>query len=99
VITVALKTHLKTRLGICVYKTLLLLRADDYWFYIKLSPTFYIKIAPMITDNNYHSVIVALLLSGLPDPVFKNKKMFFLYAEVYHNNYTKNITLTEQFEH
>jgi len=49
VISIDLKTHLEMRLGICVYKTSLLHRPDDY---IGLTPscppTFYNKIAPMI---------------------------------------------------
>ena len=48
VISAAFKTALKTRMGICINKTLLLDRPDDYWFHIKLSPTFYNKIAPMV---------------------------------------------------
>jgi len=39
-----------------------------------------------------------MLFSGVPDPVFKNKKIYFPITEFYHKNYTENITLTEQFE-
>jgi len=40
-----------------------------------------------------------MLFSGLQDPVFKNKKIYSPSTEVYHKNYTENITVTEQFEH
>ena len=49
VISLALKTPLKTRLGICIYKTLLLHRVDDHiGFTSSCPPTIYNKIAPMI---------------------------------------------------
>jgi len=49
VISVALKTHLEIRLGICIYKTSLLHRPDDYiGFTQSCPPTFYNKIAPMV---------------------------------------------------
>jgi len=52
------------------------------------------------TLDNYRSIFVTLILtSGLPDPVFKNKKIPFPSTAVYHKNYTENISLTEQFEH
>ena len=40
-----------------------------------------------------------MISSGLPDPVFKNKKIPFPSHAVHHKNYTENISLTEQFEH
>ena len=39
------------------------------------------------------------LTSGVPDTVVKNKKIYFSSTAVIHNNYTENISLTEQFEH
>jgi len=51
------------------------------------------------TLEYYRSVFVTFMLPpGVPDPVFKNKKIYFPSTEVYHKNYTENITLTEQFE-
>jgi len=48
VISVALKTPLEIRLGICIYKTSLLHRPDDFiGFTPNCPPTFYNKIAPM----------------------------------------------------
>jgi len=48
VTSVALKTLLKTRLGICINKTSLPHRPDDYvGFTSSCPPTFYNKIAPM----------------------------------------------------
>jgi len=48
VISVALKTSLQIRLGICIYKTSLLHWPDDYiGFTPSCLPTFYNKIAPM----------------------------------------------------
>jgi len=50
VINVALKTPLEIRLGICLNKTSLLHRPDDYiGFTPSWPPAFYIKIAPMFT--------------------------------------------------
>jgi len=50
VISFALKTPLQIRLGICIYKTSLLHRPDDYiGFTPCCPPTFYSKIAPMGT--------------------------------------------------
>ena len=47
---VALKTPLEIRLGICIYKTSLLHRPDDYiGFTSRCPPTFYNKIAPMLS--------------------------------------------------
>jgi len=43
--------------------------------------------------------VTLTITSGVHDPVFKNKKIYFSSTEVYHNNYTENIALTEQFEH
>ena len=49
-ISAALKTPLEIRLGICMYKTSLLHRPDDYiGFAPSCPPTFYNKIAPMFT--------------------------------------------------
>jgi len=50
VISVALKTPLETRLGICIYKTSLLHRPDDYyWFHTKVSPPQFItKLHPWL---------------------------------------------------
>jgi len=49
VIGVALKPAQKTRLGICIYKTSLPHRPDDYTgFTSSCPPTFYNKIAPML---------------------------------------------------
>jgi len=54
----------------------------------------------MLTLEYYRFCFVTLILSsGLPDPVFKNKKIPFPSIAVYHKNYTENISLTEQFEH
>jgi len=51
VIGVALKTPLKTRLGICIYKTSLPHRPDDYiGFASSCPPTFCNKIANMFSD-------------------------------------------------
>jgi len=48
----------------------------------------------------YCLIFVTLILtSGLPDPVFKNKKMYFPSTKVYDKNCTENISPTEQFEH
>jgi len=54
-ISVAVKTHLEIRLGICIYKTSLLHRPDGYiGFTRNCPPTFYNKIAPMVgSDNNW----------------------------------------------
>jgi len=54
-ISVAVKTHLEIRLGICIYKTSLLHRPDGYiGFTRSCPPTFYNKIAPMVgSDNNW----------------------------------------------
>jgi len=47
VISVPFKTLLETRLGICIYKTSLLHRPDDYIVFTpSCPPTFYNKIAP-----------------------------------------------------
>jgi len=52
------------------------------------------------TLDCYHSGFATLMLfSGLQDPVFKTIYIYFPSTEVYHKNYTENITLTEQFEH
>ena len=52
VISVALKTHLKIRLGICIYETSLLHQPDDYLVsHQAVHPTFYNKIAPMLVNN------------------------------------------------
>jgi len=49
VTTVALKTPLETRLGICIYETSLLHQPDDYiGFTPSCSPALYNKIAPML---------------------------------------------------
>ena len=54
VIGVALKTPLKTRLRICIYKTSLPHRPDDYiGFTSSCPPTFYNKIAPMPTAKTF----------------------------------------------
>jgi len=48
----------------------------------------------------YSSIFVMLILtSGVPDPVFKNKKIYFPSAEAYYKHYSENISLTEQLEH
>ena len=55
VISVALKTHLEIRLGICIYETSLLHRPDDYLVsHQAVPPTFYNKIAPMVALNTCH---------------------------------------------
>jgi len=47
-ISVALKTPLQIRLGICIYKTSLLHQPDDnIGFTLTCPPTFYNKIAPV----------------------------------------------------
>ena len=49
-ISVALKTHLEIRLGICIHETSLLHRPDGYLVSHQAVPlTFYNKIAPMGT--------------------------------------------------
>jgi len=54
----------------------------------------------LVTLDYYRSIFVTLIImSGVSDPVFKNKKMYFPSTAVYHKNYTENISLTEQFEH
>jgi len=64
VISVALKTPLEIRLGICIYKTSLLHRPDDYiGFTPRCPPLFYNKIAPM-------TVTVVLLLHNWCQLVF-----------------------------
>ena len=51
-ISVALKTPLEIRLGICIYKTSLLHRPDDYiGFTPRCPPTFYNKIARMVMPS------------------------------------------------
>ena len=53
VISVAFKTPLQIRLGICTYKTSLLHRPDDYiGFTPSCHPTFYNKNAPMQMSNH-----------------------------------------------
>jgi len=53
VISVALKTPLEIRLGICIDKTSLLHRPDDYiGFPPSCPPTFYNKIGPMFASSN-----------------------------------------------
>jgi len=48
-VSVALKTPLQIRLGICIYKKSLLHRPDAYnGFTPSCPPTFYNKIAPML---------------------------------------------------
>ena len=52
------------------------------------------------TMEYYRSIFVTLILtSGVPDPVFNNKKICFPSTAVYHKSYTENISLTEHFEH
>jgi len=52
------------------------------------------------TLKYYRFFFVTLIQSsGLPDPVFKNKKIPFPSTAVYHKNYTENMNLTEQFDH
>jgi len=54
VISVALKTPLQIRLGICIYKSSLLHRPDEYiGFTLSCPPTFYNKFAPMVTTQYY----------------------------------------------
>jgi len=54
VIGVARKTPQQIRLGICIYKTSLLHRSDDYiGFTPSCPPSFYNKIAPMGSRANY----------------------------------------------
>jgi len=51
-ISVALKTPSEIRLGICIYKTSLLHRPDDYiGFTPSCPPTFYNKFAPMLVST------------------------------------------------
>jgi len=52
VISVALKTSVEIRLGICLYETSLLHPMTIHWFHTKLTPTLYNKIAPMQTGND-----------------------------------------------
>ena len=49
----------------------------------------------------YHRSIFVTLTktTGVNDPVFKNKKIYFPSTKVYHKDYAENITLIEQFEH
>ena len=57
VISVALKTPLEIRLGICIYKTSLLHRPDDHiGFTPSCPPTFYNKIAPMLGLTFFQSL-------------------------------------------
>ena len=54
VITVALKTPLEIRLGICIHEKSLLHRPDDHIDFTPSSPpTFYNKIAPMLTTSDF----------------------------------------------
>ena len=60
VISVALKTHLETRVGICIYKPSLLHRPNDYiGFTPSCPPTFYNKIAPMATIVNPQHLLLS----------------------------------------
>ena len=53
-----------------------------------------------LTLKYYRFFFVTLMISsGLPDPVFKNKKIPFSSTAVYHIDYTENRSLTEQFKH
>jgi len=53
-----------------------------------------------LTLDYYRSIFFTLIItSGVSDPVFKNKKMYFPSVAVYYKNYTENVSLTEQFEH
>ena len=55
-INVVFKTPLATRLGICIYKTSLLHRPDDYiCFTPSCPPTFYNKIVTMRQITPFHS--------------------------------------------
>jgi len=54
-ISVAVKTPLKRRFGICIYKTSLLHRPDGHvGFTPSCPPTFYDKIAPMYVHMHMH---------------------------------------------
>ena len=58
VISVALKTPLEIRLGICIYKTSLLHRPHDYIdFTPSWPPKFYNKIAPMVRKATCHFLL------------------------------------------
>ena len=54
---------------------------------------------PLTLKYYCYFFVTLMISSGLPDPVFKNKKIPFPSTAVYHKNYTENISLTEQFEH
>ena len=43
----------------------------------------------------YRFIVTLMLSSGLPGPVFKNKKIPFPSTAIYHKNYTENISLTD----
>ena len=63
-------------------------------------PCWHPQLPHHLTLEYYRFCFVTLILSsGLPDPVFKNKKIPFPSTAVHHKNYTENISLTEQFEH
>ena len=58
-ISAALKTPLEIGLGICIYKTSFLHRPDDsIGFKTRCPPTFYNKIAPVVTVLDYRYVQV-----------------------------------------
>jgi len=66
VISVALKTPLEIRLGICIYETSLLHWPDDcIGFTPSCPPTFYNKIAPMCPVNTYFKLWVLWSLNPM----------------------------------
>jgi len=60
-----------------------------------------LQVSQKVTTLEYfRSIFVTLTkTSGVLNPVFKNKKIYFPSTKVYHKHYTENITLIEQFEH
>ena len=65
-ISVALKTPPEIRLGVCIYETSLLHRSDNYiGFTPSFPPTFYNKIAPMMSSTMFSQILVGGRLLSL----------------------------------
>jgi len=89
VVAVALKTPLQIRLGICIHKTSLLNRPDDYiGFTPSCLPKFYNKIAPMpmYVVLSHHLDRVRLSTNMPYLPVLKLQRLF---NDHFQSKYTK----------
>jgi len=84
---VALKTRLKTSLGICIYKTSLPHRPDDYIsFTSSCPPTFYNIIAPMLP--NITEIPPTLLAGSASGSISEYRlEIFFLNYKSWGSNY------------